>query len=272
MDLTKVIKLECCEIDFKASDKESGLHKLAELMCRSEILKNFSPDEIYKALNDRESKGSTGFGGGIAIPHCQIKGIDEFIIGIAVSKRGVNFEALDKKKVKIFTVIIGPEGDPASHLKLLAQLSRELKEPEVREELINSETKIALYEEFLRHSAVEKKLDLSAKGKDKLMIIVLKDEDFLDDLTGVFVEYGITEAVFIESQQMENLLSRVPLFLGFFNFTGDKNPYNKTILLKINENRIGAVVKGIEDIVGNLDYYSGLSIMVLDLYFSKGNL
>ena len=105
---------------------------------------------------------------------------------------------------------------------------------------------------------------------DSAVFAARKEDKLMEDITEVFIEYGIQEATIFESQQMENILSKVPLFLGFFNFTGDRNPYTKTIITKINENKITALVKGIEDITGDLNYYSGLSIMVLDLLFSKG--
>ena len=89
-------------------------------------------------------------------------------------------------------------------------------------------------------------------------------------LAGIFVEYGIEEVTIIQSQQMENLLSRVPLFLGFFNFTGESSRVNRIVLAKIDETRLGAVVKAIEDVVGDLDFHAGLNIQVIDLFYSKG--
>ncbi len=104
------------------------------------------------------------------------------------------------------------------------------------------------------------------------MLMVVRDPDIMDDLAGIFVEYGIQEVTILDSQRMESVLSTVPLFLGFFDFTSDRSRFNKVIMAKIDETRIGAVVKAIEDIVGDLDYYSGLSIQVIELYFSKGRL
>ncbi|MCK4696576.1 MAG: hypothetical protein KAT74_12475, partial [Candidatus Cloacimonetes bacterium] len=98
----------------------------------------------------------------------------------------------------------------------------------------------------------------------------VKDEEIIQDITEVFIEFGIQESTIIETQQMENLLSKVPLFMGFFNFTGGKSPYSKIIMLRINKEYINAVIKSIEDIFGDLDTYTGLSIFVLDLFFHKG--
>lgn len=269
MNISEIIKLECCEINFAAKDKNDSLLKLAELLQRSREFRNIESQNIYNALKEREDMGSTGFTKGIAIPHCQLDGLDKFVISIAISKRGINFDSIDKKKSKIFVTIIGPKGDRNEHLKLLAQVSHILKEPGVIDDLLKTTTKIGLYEEFLRNAEIDVKT-ISHKGRDKLMILIVKEEKILQDITEVFIEYGIQESTIVDTQQMENLLSKVPLFMGFFNFTGEKNPFSKIIFVKISKDHINAIIKGLEDIFGDLESYTGLGIMVLDLFFSKG--
>ncbi len=269
MNILDVLKLECCEPDFKSKDKDEALKKIAELMKRSRVFNGLDSEKIYTALKKREEMGSTGFGKGIAIPHCQMEEIDKFVIGIAICKKGVFFDAVDKKKVKIFIIIIGPTTNRNNHLTLLAKVSHTLKELDVPELLLRADTKITLYEEFLRNSDSEG-LKVSKKKREKLMILIVKDEEIMQDVTEVFIEYGIQESTIIETQQMENLLSKVPLFLGFFNFTGGRSPFSKVILIKISKEFINPVIKGLEDIFGDLDSFSGLSVMVLDLFFAKG--
>ncbi len=269
MNLADIVKLECCEIDFRATDKNDALTNLAALLKRSRELRNIDQKTIYDALKAREDIGSTGFSKGIAIPHCQLEGIRNFIISIAICKKGVNYDSLDNKKTRIFVTIIGPAGAKSDHLKLLAATSHVLKEPDVIDNLLHTSTKIALYEEFLRNSENNIKKAVK-KGNEKLIIMIVKDDNIMQDITETFVEYGIEESTIIETQQMENLLSKVPLFLGFFNFTGDKNPHSKLVLVKIPKDHINAVIKGLEDIFGDLDSFSGLSLMVLDLFMSKG--
>ena len=270
MDLIQAIKLECCEADSRARNKDEILLELARLTMRAEAMDKIDPQEIYNALKEREEKGSTGFGGGIAIPHCAIDQASDFVVAIAICKRGIDFDAMDKKRVRIFVSIVGPKEDRTSHLQLLAQISRILKEPNVKETIVKAATKINLYEEFLSYARVEEP-ELK-KGQAKLMVMVVRDPDIMDDLAGIFVEYGIQEVTILDAQRMENILSTVPLFLGFFDFTSDRSRFNKVIMAKIDEARIGAVVKAIEDIVGDLNYFAGLSIQVIDLFFSKGQL
>jgi len=268
MEFSEIVKLECCEVDFSAKDKDDTLHNISKLLKRSREFRNIREESIYEALKEREDMGSTGFSRGIAIPHCQIDGIDNFIISIAVCKKGINFNSLDKKKTKIFVTIIGPKGDKVKHLKLLAQVSQTLKEPHIIDEILHTTTKIGLYEEFLRNTNNIK--TISKKGKEVLMLLIVKDESIMQDITEVFVEYGIQNSVILETKDMENLLSTTPLFMGFFNFTSEKSGLTKIILVKLTKDHINALIKGLEDIFGDLDSYSALSIIVLDIFFSKG--
>lgn len=268
MDFSEIVKLECCEVDFIATNKDDALHNISKLLRRSREFRNISVDTIYASLKEREEMGSTGFSKGIAIPHCQLEGIDHFIISIAICKKGINFNALDNRRSKIFITIVGPKGDRAQHLKLLAQVSQILKEPHVIEEILHSTTKIGLYEEFLRNTNDIKAI--TKKGKEVLMLLAVKDESIMQDITEVFVEYGIQNSIILETKDMENLLSKTPLFMGFFNFTSERNRLTKIILVKLTKGHINALIKGLEDVFGNLDTYSALSLIVLDVFFSKG--
>ncbi|MBN2461078.1 MAG: PTS sugar transporter subunit IIA [Candidatus Cloacimonetes bacterium] len=269
MELSDVLKLECCDIDFKARDKDNALEKIAKLMVKTEVLQKIDYSLIYEALKKREELGSTGFGRGIAIPHCQLDNIDNFVVSIVSSRKGINFDSMDKKKVRILVTIVGPSSSRSGHLQLLAQISKILKEPGTMESLCKTSSRIDLYERFLSNSDAEIAAT-QKKGEEKLMLLIVRDDAIMEDITEIFLEYGIQESTIIETQQMENLLSKVPLFMGFFNFTGDKNLYSRIIMLKISKDYIDAVIKGFEDVFGNLDNFSGLSVMVLDLSYSRG--
>ncbi|MCB5252548.1 MAG: PTS sugar transporter subunit IIA [Candidatus Cloacimonadaceae bacterium] len=269
MLLSEIIKLEACTIDLQAEDKDDALHKIAALFKRSRKFADISEGEIYKGLKDREALGSTGFGNGIAIPHCALEGLDKFAISLAVCKKGVNFDSTDRRKTKIFVTILGPKNFPNEHLKLLAACSHILKQPGVVEELLQSTSRINLYEEFLEN-ADNGSGQIVGEGKEKLLMLFVKDDHILQDITEVFVEYGIQRSIIINTTEMENLISKVPLFMGFFNFTGDKNPTSKIVLAKIAEDHIDAIVTGLEDIYGDLNAFSDLDVMVLDAFYTKG--
>jgi PTS system nitrogen regulatory IIA component len=130
-------------------------------------------DTIYENLIERESKGSTAFGDGIAIPHARIKEIDKFVVSIAVSRKGIDFESLDKKKTKIFFTIIGPGKEQERYLKILAQISRVAKNRYARNEILNARSRIALKEAFLRYITPAEE-DKGPKGiEDKKVLLII---------------------------------------------------------------------------------------------------
>ena len=95
MSLFNVLRPEAIQAGTSATTKEALLHEIAVLAKKSPCLKNLSENDIYEGLSKRESLGSTGFGDGIAIPHCRLDGIDEFVVGIITSPQGIEFDALD---------------------------------------------------------------------------------------------------------------------------------------------------------------------------------
>ena len=269
MNLAEVIKMESCTIDFKAENKDEALLQIAKLFKRSHGCADIPEETIYKELQAREEMGSTGFVNGIAMPHCQIEGLTKFYISLAICRKGIVFDSIDHKKSNIFVSIIGPKDQRNEHLQLLAACSHILKQPGVTTSLLQANSRINLYEEFLKN-ADNGYGKISYKGKDKLLMLIIQDESILQDITEVFIEYGIQQSIILDGSQMENLISKVPLFMGFFNFTGDRNPGTKIILAKIVKDHINAIIKGMEDIFGDLDSFSGLKLLVLDIFFAKG--
>jgi PTS system nitrogen regulatory IIA component len=271
MSIFDFLKKETCEIALKSKTKETVLLELSQLLKRSPVLKHIDLEIIHNALEEREKIGTTGFGEGIAIPHCKLEQVDDFVVGIGISKKGIDFKALDNKKVNIFFVTIGPLNKPDVHVKMLARISRILKNKKACMELIKAPSRTALYETFLRHTRSDNIMRKEWK-KQKLLMLVIKDEQYYDDILEFFIEIGIKGATAIESKDMSRLLSDVPLFADFLNFLGKRNEYTKTIFTVIHEDEISMILEGIEEITGDLDSHTGAMVMVLDLFMVKGSL
>lgn len=80
--------------------------------------------ELERRLLEREELGSTGIGSGVAIPHCKLPRLDDPVLAVGITRRGIDYGAVDDKPVRIFFVLISPEGTPAEHLRVLADISR----------------------------------------------------------------------------------------------------------------------------------------------------
>ena len=125
-------------VDLKSQAKRDVIQELCQLLCRS---KRISDDKlITEILMQREALGSTGIGQGIAIPHGKAKGMGSMVAAVGISKKGVDFEALDGEPVHVVFLLVAPEDSAAAHLKALARISRLLKDKFVRTALKESKT------------------------------------------------------------------------------------------------------------------------------------
>jgi PTS system nitrogen regulatory IIA component len=101
--------------------------------------------EVFRVLQERERLGSTGIGDGVAIPHGKLKRAGDLVLAFGRSKNGVDFDALDGRKVHIFFLLIAPEEAFGLHLKMLGRISRILKDPAVRKGLMEAPDAAAIY-------------------------------------------------------------------------------------------------------------------------------
>ena len=86
------------------------------------------PAVVLAGLNARERIGSTGFGGGVAIPHARVAGVDRPVGGLLRLDRAVAFAAVDAVPVDLVFVLLSPVNAGADHLKALARVSRALRD------------------------------------------------------------------------------------------------------------------------------------------------
>jgi PTS system nitrogen regulatory IIA component len=133
MRLADVLKIERIRTDLSASDKESTLRALARMFVQGDGVLN--EDAIYQAFSERERVATTGVGSGIAIPHGRVD-IKDFRVVMAISPEGVPFDSVDGELAHIFFAVLGPLQNPADQLRMLARISRVLKDQAVRRRLM----------------------------------------------------------------------------------------------------------------------------------------
>lgn len=135
MRILDALKKEAIISDLKAVDKKGVLEELARPV--SELYK-IKPNDLVNILMERERLGSTGIGGGIGIPHGKLKNLDALVLGFGLSRRGVDFESLDGRPTHIFFLLVTPENSTGLHLKLLARISRILKNDPFKAKLMSA--------------------------------------------------------------------------------------------------------------------------------------
>jgi len=122
-------------VDLQSKDKKGILE---ELVAPVAAAAGIEAVDLVKVLLEREQLGSTGIGGGIGIPHGKLKNLDNLILGFGLSRQGVDFESMDGRPTYIFFLLITPENSTGLHLKLLARISRLLKNEPFKEKLMQA--------------------------------------------------------------------------------------------------------------------------------------
>jgi fructose-specific phosphotransferase system IIA component len=143
------IREELINLDLLSERKEDAIRELARLMESTQGVIDF--DLFLEDVFERERLGTTGIGDGIAIPHARTDAVDQLVIALGRSARGVEFESLDGKKVKLLFLMGTPKGSVSHYLKILAQLTRLLKEGTFRDKLLEARDKeivVSLFREI----------------------------------------------------------------------------------------------------------------------------
>ena len=143
MKIMDIFRKEYIIEELKAKTKRDVLTELSGVIRREDGTINH--ELVVNTLLDREKLGSTGIGDGIAIPHGKLADLDELIVSFGRSREGVEFDSMDGKPANLFFLLLAPENTTGLHLKVLAKISKMLKDNAFRKKLIEAKSKDELY-------------------------------------------------------------------------------------------------------------------------------
>ncbi|MDJ1009543.1 MAG: PTS sugar transporter subunit IIA [Paracoccaceae bacterium] len=126
MDLSSILRPEAVKIASTFSSKKRLFQEIGDLAASAYEVGGRT---VVEALQDRESLGPTGVGGGIALPHARLEKIDR-VVGLFVrAEKPFDFGAVDRKPVDLIFALLAPEDAGVEHLKALAVVSRTMRDP-----------------------------------------------------------------------------------------------------------------------------------------------
>jgi mannitol/fructose-specific phosphotransferase system IIA component (Ntr-type) len=120
MLLSDIFDRRSIKLNLEGTTKAAVLAELVETIRAAHP--GFDSSEILAAINDRESKMSTGITSGVAIPHGCCRGIDTMAGAIGISPGGIEFDALDRKPVHVVFMLVMGEAVRENHLRTLNQI------------------------------------------------------------------------------------------------------------------------------------------------------
>jgi PTS system nitrogen regulatory IIA component len=268
MNLINVLRTECVQAGAECDSREAVLEAIAKLAKQSPALANADEAAIRKGLSDREELSTTGFGNGIAIPHCRLEGVENFVVGILAVPGGAEFAAMDGKVVKLFVFIIAPASGSNEHIKILSAISQVLNVPGHVAEMVAAPTAEVLAENFLRH--VRDEADPKQHDNKNLFRVQIQDEDLFHDVLKIFAGFNASTVMVSEAEPSANYIQKMPLFAGFWS---DKhNDFCKVILATVDKKDTNETIRRIEQHTGSLDDRDDILLTVQELFYCAGGL
>ncbi len=141
MILSQFLDFDAIRLDLAAGNKRHLLNQLAQI---AGARLSLDPATIADSIGERERLGSTGFGGGVAIPHGKLAALDRVYALVARLAAPVEYKAIDGARVDLVFLLLSPPDAGAEHLKALAAVSRLVRHAPTIEKLRGARTRDAL--------------------------------------------------------------------------------------------------------------------------------
>ena len=266
MKLIETMHPECVVVNAEFSSKKEALRAIAEIAKRNPALDDASVEEISERLTERESIGSTGFGKGIAIPHCRLDSARGFVVGLVTVPAGVPFDALDDQPVQVIAFIIAPAQESTAHLRLLSGISSVLGDPKASQELLAAKAPEALRESFLRRIGPEPE-DEGAPERN-LVHVFVQDEGLFRDLLRVLSTVEAGGLAIVEAENTGAYLSKMPLFAGFWR--DHEEAFCRIVTVIIDRRMTNETLRRIQSITGDLKERTDVLVTVHELAYAAG--
>ncbi|OVE81474.1 hypothetical protein BVY04_03170 [bacterium M21] len=268
MDLIKKLELPCFEAQIKISNKEEALRIVARQAVQHPSLSAINPDEIFEALQTREEIGTTGFGDGIALPHCRMEGATEFVVGAISVTDGVEFDSLDGRPAKLLVFIIAPANEARAHVRLLSSISHTLLIPGAVDEMLACTTAKNLLDSFTRH--LQDEVETTDHQSRNMVHLVIQNESMFHDLLSVFMGLPSCSFIVVETSNAGAYLANMPLFAAFWK--EEEVQFSRMIVGSIDRTMCNEMIRRIERVAGSLKECRDILLTVQEVFFTAGGL
>jgi PTS system nitrogen regulatory IIA component len=141
MQLSEFLDFEAIRTDLAAGNKRQLLNQLAQIAA---VRLSLDPSQIADAIAERERLGSTGFGGGVAIPHGKLDRLDRVYAMVVRLAAPIDYKAIDGQSVDLVFLLLSPPNAGAEHLKALAAVSRLVRHGGIVEKMRGARSRDAM--------------------------------------------------------------------------------------------------------------------------------
>ncbi|MEO0342493.1 MAG: PTS sugar transporter subunit IIA [Pseudomonadota bacterium] len=142
MNLGDILDAQAVRVLSAVSSKKRLLQDISD---QAAEVYGFDRDEVFAALQDRETLGSTGVGRGVAIPHARFGSLERVVGLFTRLEKPVDFDSVDSQPVDLVFTLLAPNAEGAEHLKALALVSRTLRDEKTCSTLRSNNSSSAIF-------------------------------------------------------------------------------------------------------------------------------
>ena len=123
MRIVDLLKKDSIQLNALPKSKNEAIDMLVELQVKGGNI--VDKEEYKKGILERENKGSTAVGEGIAIPHAKSEAVKAPSLAAMTVLEGADYESLDDEPSNLLFMIAAPN-DGDVHLEVLSRLQQKL--------------------------------------------------------------------------------------------------------------------------------------------------
>lgn len=132
MKLLDIVVEKAILPDLRATDRDAAVAEIMDALVAAGAVPKKRRDEFVKLIIAREEDGSTGFGHGVAVPHVKHDAIGDMAVAVAVSRNGIDFNALDRQPVYSIFLLLSPADRREDHLDAMQAIFGNLSQETFR--------------------------------------------------------------------------------------------------------------------------------------------
>lgn len=152
MSLLENLKKNNILVKPNAKNRWEIIEEMVDLAVKNKEISHDDAETVKNALIEREKSMSTGIGNGVAIPHCSSSKVHNIITVMALTSKGLNFDAIDNEPVKIVILLIVPKDKLTQHIKTLANIAKMMSDASLRKNLLELKTSDSILKTLKNYS------------------------------------------------------------------------------------------------------------------------
>jgi len=132
MKMREIIARDAIVAKLQSPKRDEAIGEMLDALIAANAVDGAIKTQLMTSVIEREKRGSTGFGKGVAVPHVKLPGLKKMVAAVGVSQTGVDFNALDKQPVYSIILLISPAERPEEHLQAMEVIFKNLSQDAFR--------------------------------------------------------------------------------------------------------------------------------------------